>query len=89
MLSHLPKEVIDNATKRKLTPDSSLVVTDTSTILKYIDHAKEGKGAVVPVEDLGFVIDALNSPKHIYKQTYFPVVSATQKERKARTTLGG
>lgn len=56
----------DMAKKGRSLETETIVVLDR-TVLKYIGHPKEGKGATVAVTRYGEIENAINAPTHIYE----------------------
>ena len=44
-------------------------LTNAHTIYKYIDHGKASKGAVLPFEDMDYILTAILDPDKVYLQT--------------------
>lgn len=52
-----------------LSLESNDVLIDDATIIKYIDHPKEAKGAVIDKKRYDEVAQVINNPTHIYEDT--------------------
>ena len=49
--------------------ESTEVLIDDATIIKYIDHPKVAKGAVIDKDRYDEVAQVINNPMHIYEDT--------------------
>lgn len=63
----IPDEIKNDYEGRGLTLESNEVLIDDATIIKYIDHPKESKGAVIDVQRYNEVEQVINNPTHIYE----------------------
>jgi len=56
-----------NMVAKGLTIETETIIVLDKTIIKYIDHPKAAKGAVVPAERYGLIEQAIKNPLHIYE----------------------
>lgn len=68
IVSQIDNTVKEHLAQRGIVLDNDDIVTSSDIVIKYINHPKSKKNAVVPVEDLGIVRRAILSPSEIYVQ---------------------
>ena len=56
-----------NMVAKGLTIETETIIVLDKTVIKYIDHQKAAKGAVVPAERYGLIEQAIKNPLHIYE----------------------
>ena len=65
----IPAEIRRDYESKGLKLESNEVLIDDATILKYINHPKEAKGAVIDKDRYDEVAQVINNPTHIYEDT--------------------
>lgn len=63
----IQEEIKRDYEAKGLTLQSNEVLIDDATIIKYIDHPKEEKGAVIDAKRYNEVAQVINNPTHIYE----------------------